>query len=299
MRVLIPDLRHPTSPPTEETYNLDREQSPEQPIRVVEDFVSGDYKKWIPAFIPVISLAQIIIFIVYAALFGNVTYNSGGIDLNSPLIFDPWRRKEVWRFFTYSMLHDGVHHLLTNVMTQLLFGTFLEIGYGFFNMGCVYLGGVAAGSLMSSMWNPRGRLAGASGGVYAMFGAHLATVLMSWGKMNAGLVWSDLNIKRMILSAQVRLFVVIVLLAMDTSYAVIKHLSGGPDEMISYAAHVGGAVTGLLLGVFFFRVSTDSFESLKPWRKVLCVVFIILYSIYVIAAIVFNVVCGSYDLCPS
>lgn len=42
----------------------------------------------------------------------------------------------------------------------------------------VYLAGVLAGSMGTSIVNPRIYLAGASGGVYALITAHIATIIM-------------------------------------------------------------------------------------------------------------------------
>ena len=40
----------------------------------------------------------------------------------SCLIYNPYRRKDVWRFFTYMFLHGGWVHLGWNVLIQLLVG---------------------------------------------------------------------------------------------------------------------------------------------------------------------------------
>jgi rhomboid-related protein 1/2/3 len=42
----------------------------------------------------------------------------------------------------------------------------------------IYFAGVAAGSLGTSVVDPYTRLAGASGGVYAILLAHIATIIM-------------------------------------------------------------------------------------------------------------------------
>lgn len=42
----------------------------------------------------------------------------------------------------------------------------------------MYLAGVAAGSLATSLTDPKVYLAGASGGVYALIAAHIATIIM-------------------------------------------------------------------------------------------------------------------------
>lgn len=44
----------------------------------------------------------------------------------------------------------------------------------------VYLAGVFAGSMATSINAPNAFLAGASGGVYALVTAHVATIIMNW-----------------------------------------------------------------------------------------------------------------------
>ena len=44
----------------------------------------------------------------------------------------------------------------------------------------VYISGVLAGSLGTSLTDPDTYLAGASGGVYALIAAHLATLILNW-----------------------------------------------------------------------------------------------------------------------
>ena len=48
----------------------------------------------------------------------------------------------------------------------------------------VYISGVLAGSLGTSLTDPDTYLAGASGGVYALIAAHLATMLLNFREDN-------------------------------------------------------------------------------------------------------------------
>ena len=41
---------------------------------------------------------------------------------NSRLIYDPKLREQIWRFFTYMLLHGDMRHLLWNLTMQLLVG---------------------------------------------------------------------------------------------------------------------------------------------------------------------------------
>ena len=54
-----------------------------------------------------VSVFQLIIFIVYAVQDDKVTATEGGAPLDSPLIFNPSRRYEAWRFITYMLVHSG------------------------------------------------------------------------------------------------------------------------------------------------------------------------------------------------
>lgn len=74
-------------------------------------------------------------------------------------------------------------HILSNVIMQLFLGILLEMVHKWWRVAIVYSAGVIAGSLATSLSDPRVFLAGASGGVYALITAHMATVIMNWKEM--------------------------------------------------------------------------------------------------------------------
>ena len=41
------------------------------------------------------------------------------IRFQSPLIFNPDAKKEVWRFITYMFVHSGYFHIAFNVLIQV------------------------------------------------------------------------------------------------------------------------------------------------------------------------------------
>jgi rhomboid-related protein 1/2/3 len=71
-----------------------------------------------------------------------------------------------------------VIHLVVNLLVQLLLGIPLEMVHHWWRVLIVYIAGVVAGSLATSVTDPYTRLAGASGGVYAVLLAHIATIVM-------------------------------------------------------------------------------------------------------------------------
>lgn len=63
-------------------------------------------------------------------------------------------------------------------MVQIMLGVPLEMVHRWWRVLLIYLAGVVAGSLGTSVSDPTVYLAGASGGVYAIMTAHVATIIM-------------------------------------------------------------------------------------------------------------------------
>ena len=95
-----------------------------------------------------------------------------GENTNGPaatlFIYNPYRRQEAWRFITYMFVHVGVMHIMMNLIIQIFLGVALELVHHWWRVALVYLAGVLAGSMGTSIVNPNIYLAGASGGVYAL-----------------------------------------------------------------------------------------------------------------------------------
>ena len=75
---------------------------------------------------------------------------------------------QVWRYVSYSMVHSGLFHVIFNILVQLVLGIPLEMVHKAWRVAAVYLSGVLAGSLWTSVVKPLVFLSGASGGVYAL-----------------------------------------------------------------------------------------------------------------------------------
>lgn len=65
-----------------------------------------------------------------------------------------------------------------NLIVQIMLGIPLEMVHHWWRVGIIYLIGVIAGSLGTSISDPSVYLAGASGGVYAIITAHVATIII-------------------------------------------------------------------------------------------------------------------------
>nr|CAB3265566.1 rhomboid-related protein 2 [Phallusia mammillata] len=224
-----------------------------------------------PMFMILVSLAELIVYIYYGATLGEwLTYHAD--ILKSPLIFDPSKRQEVWRFFTYMFLHAGLEHILFNLLIQLLLGIPLEMVHGGLRVGAIYIAGVVGGSLASSVFDPYTPLVGASGGVYALFSAQLANVILNGDVMHK-------------LSSLLRTIFVLLVLCGDFGYSIYRRFqTTSSGARVSFVAHVAGAIAGLTVGLM---VLYNFKKNLRD--KILFWIAVGVYSAFMIFAIFWNI----------
>ncbi|KAJ8711215.1 hypothetical protein PYW07_008457 [Mythimna separata] len=225
-----------------------------------------EYSCWPPAVCMIlISLVEIVLF-CYDAAEGHTKADGTIAKL---FIYNPHKRQEAWRFITYMLVHVGVVHLLVNLLVQLFLGVPLEMVHRWWRVTLVYLAGVAAGSLATSLTDPKVYLAGASGGVYALIAAHVATIIMNWSEMEFAII---------------QLLVFLLLASVDIGTAVYDRYWRNLDQNIGYVAHLAGAVAGLLVGIGVLR----NLEKRK-WEKRLWWAAVLLYCSLMIGGILANI----------
>jgi len=237
-----------------------------------------------PLCMAVISIIQIVVFVVNSSSLVQDVGTSNpvqSIGLNSHvpfcshLIFNPNRIHQVWRYLTYSLVHAGVFHVTFNILVQLVLGIPLEMVHGGARVMAVYMSGILAGSLWTSVMKPGVFLSGASGGVYSLITGHLGTVIMNHREMSHP--WW-------------RLLVVSLTAATDlTVYIYEVATLGGPAKPVSYPAHVAGALAGLLVGVVCLRNL-----SWEPGQKRLWLLCLLTFSLLLMVAVVCILVRGGH-----
>lgn len=223
-----------------------------------------------PVFLPVVALVCIIVFVVYVAMDGKFVFNC---PCHSPLIYSPRYRFEAWRWLTYAFVHGSWDHLLVNIIMMLFLGIPLEIVHKWHRILIIWFCGVIAGSLCHSMIDVNFALVGASGGVYALLAAHVANVILNYQEM---------------LYNKIRIATLSVYLILDVSLAVYHRflkVSSDPGETpVSHGAHLGGAITGVLLGLAILQNLKKRFYEGILWKVALGV-----YCVLVVVAILFNI----------
>ncbi|XP_051576915.1 rhomboid-related protein 2-like [Myxocyprinus asiaticus] len=226
-----------------------------------------------PIFIILISLAELGVFIYYAVWKPQKQWITLGMGIwESPLTYKPELRKEAWRFVSYMFVHAGVEHIMGNLLMQLLLGIPLELVHKGFEVGMVYMAGVLAGSLASSIFDPLSALVGASGGVYALMGGYF---------MNA-----VVNFREMFLPLGVfRILVIVLIVGTDVGFALYRRFIVHETAMkVSFVAHIGGGIAGMTIGYVFF--TNYNKELLKDPRFWMCIVG---YIVFFLFAVIFNI----------
>ncbi|CAK1589960.1 unnamed protein product [Parnassius mnemosyne] len=236
------------------------------PVDTTDGIYEEEYSCWPPAICMIlISLIEIVLFCYDAS--------QGKTDATGPVaqifIYNPHKRQEAWRFLTYMLVHVGVVHLVVNLLVQLFLGVPLEMVHRWWRVALVYVAGVAAGSLATSLTDPKVYLAGASGGVYALIAAHIATIIMNWAEMEFAIV---------------QLLVFLLLTIVDIGTAVYDRYWRHLQQNIGYVAHLAGAVAGLLVGIGVLR----NLEKRK-WEKRLWWAAVVIYFSLMLAGVLANI----------
>lgn len=139
-----------------------------------------------PYFILLVSTIEIVCFIYY--LIDSITHETkSSVPIDSILIYRPDKKHEIWRFLLYALLHAGWFHLTFNLIVQIVIGISLEMVHGSGRIACIYLSGVLAGSLNTSIFDSNAFLVGSSGGVYALLAAHVANIMLNYSNMEYGI----------------------------------------------------------------------------------------------------------------
>ncbi len=141
-----------------------------------------------------------------------------------------------WRLLTSIFLHGGLIHLAMNTFALLDLGYVLEQKIGKAMMAVVFLLSGIAGALASVIWHPASVGVGASGAIMGVAGT-----LLVWLALPA---LSETVAQHR--TAQIRALFIGVALTLGV---------GAFSEQIDNAAHAGGLVAGLILGILTYGLA--------------------------------------------
>jgi rhomboid protease GluP len=182
-----------------------------------------------------ITLTQIFFGINIAVFLGMALSSSSIMDFPAQVLVQ-WGanvgaftlRGEWWRLLTCVFVHGGLIHIAFNMWCLWDLGALSESLYGRWTFAAVYLISGLGASLASVTWNPYVMSVGASGAIFGLAGALIAAFKLG-----------EFSVPRSSLSGPLRSLMVFV---------VFNLAFGAASGVTDNAAHVGGLVTGLILG---------------------------------------------------
>ncbi|MFB6454984.1 rhomboid family intramembrane serine protease [Chitinophaga sp. Hz27] len=160
-----------------------------------------------------------------------------GADFRPYTINGQW-----WRLVTSMFLHGGLMHVAMNMYGLLFAGSFLERLLDSKKLLIVYMITGIVASLASIAWHPETVSVGASGAIFGLFGVILAFLISDRkNEFSKGLL-------------------------MNMLFWIGFNLMLGLNEGIDNAAHIGGLVSGLIIGYFLAPGMKRKLEDLRQGR---------------------------------
>src|SRR5579863_1009057 len=195
--------------------------------------------------------ANVMVFLAMVAASGPSLDFTGTITVHFGANYGPLTLSgQWWRLVTYMFLHGGVFHIAINMWCLWNLGALCESLYGRWTYAALYLITGIAGGLASVGWNPNVLSVGASGALFGLTGALIA----SFGLGEFSL--SGIPVRGVLSS----------LLFWAGFSLFLGKLSPGIDN----ACHVGGLVSGLILGALIAMLAP---KHDRPLRRVGIVLF--------------------------
>ena len=160
---------------------------------------------------------------------------------NSVLIIDD---NEYYRLVSPILLHAGIIHLLGNVAVQLETGVFFEREWGSIRWLIIYIGSAIGSTILSVIVMPAAVSVGSSGAVMGLFGGKLAEVMLR--------CCENQITKQDKVAATVRREQCCVV-----TFSVIIVMAFSFIPFIDWAAHLGGLISGFLIGLVMFSFAVQ------------------------------------------
>lgn len=143
---------------------------------------------------------------------------------------------EVWRLLTAVFIHAGFLHLIFNMFSLYVFAPTVEKELGKFKFLIMYLSSGILGNIFTYLLkDDTYSSVGASGAVFGVLGSILALAIINWNKNE--------ELKKTIIPVIV---VSIVLTFLQPN--------------INETAHIGGFLSGLIIGLVFLKISNKSIK---------------------------------------
>ncbi|MDQ8014166.1 MAG: rhomboid family intramembrane serine protease [Flavobacterium nitrogenifigens] len=187
---------------------------------------------------PILIYVNILVFLIMAIRgLGFISFNGQDL-LNWGGNFRPFTiNGQWWRLLTNIFLHGGLIHLVSNMFGLLFIGLFIEPLLGKTKYLVIYLITSILASCASIWWHEATVSIGASGAIFGLYGLFLSLLLTN-------VFPPDFS----------KTFLTTTLIFIG--YNLIMGLAGGIDN----AAHIGGLLSGFIIGILISKSLKNKIE---------------------------------------
>lgn len=194
---------------------------------------------------PILVIANVVVFASTALLAKRIDFMAVPQAVDWGTNFAPLTlHGQWWRLVTALFLHGNIAHLLLNMWALWNIGRLTERLYGSWVFGLLYFACGVLSGLASIVWDPSRASLGASGAIFGIFAAFV--------------VFSVHSRSRIAVRVPVALWISTLV------FAVYNLAAGFFTPGIDNAAHVGGVLSGIMLGMCMVRPLTVEARSRFP-----------------------------------
>jgi rhomboid protease GluP len=211
---------------------------------------------------PLLLAANVLVFVAMLLSGAGLWHSQNGIQLAWGANFGPATQDgEWWRLGSAMFLHFGLLHLALNMWALWDGGQWVERMYGHFRFAAIYVVAGLAGNLLSLVIHKGHAVSGgASGAIFGLYGALLSYLWLERSRIQRGefrwLFWAAVG------------------------FSVASIVFGLLVPGIDNAAHIGGLIGGLLMGVLI-KPSAGAVAMSAPTKMVAGLVFVAFVGVMV------------------
>ncbi|HEY1495521.1 MAG TPA: rhomboid family intramembrane serine protease, partial [Candidatus Solibacter sp.] len=215
---------------------------------------------WARGSTPTITLTQVLLGANVAVFIAMVAASGAAVDFPGQTLFHfgsnfgPYTLSgDWWRLITYMFLHGGVMHIAFNMWCLWDLGQLCESLYGRWTYAAIYLLTGVAGGIVSVGWNPNVNSVGASGAIFGLAGALIASFYLG-----------EFSLPKAAIQGTLRSLVFFV---------GFNVFFGSMFPGIDNGCHAGGLISGLIAGALIARVAP---QHDRPGRRIAVLAFVLL-----------------------
>tara|TARA_B100000941_G_C28314218_1_gene453139 strand:- start:2 stop:766 length:765 start_codon:yes stop_codon:yes gene_type:complete len=165
-------------------------------------------------------------------------------------------RYQIWRLYTYSLLHKDLEHLFFNLICLFSLGSVLEIFIGHFKVSLFYFSSIILSAFSISIFSPYTVVVGVSGAVYGFLGGLTSFFFI---QINESYFY-------------IGLILIIIIISIDILLFYLQNNSN-----TSYNIHLFGFINSFILGFIII----NPIKKLKYHKVLKFICFPILVGFYI------------------